>query len=48
MMKAPELLSMIATILCDALSTASLELVLANDTLIHQQVMKKHEFAPWD
>lgn len=35
MTTAPELLSMNATILCDALTIARLELCFANDTLIH-------------
>lgn len=30
------------------LTIANLELFRANDTLIHQQVMKRHEFSPWD
>lgn len=30
------------------LTIASLELFLAYDILIHQQVMKRHEFSPWD
>lgn len=48
MTTAAELLSMNATILCDALTIASSELFLANDTFIHQQMMKRHEFASWD
>lgn len=48
MMTGPELLSMNATILCDALTIASLQLFLANDTFIHQQMMKRHEFPSWD
>lgn len=46
-MTALELLSMNATILCDALTIASLELFPANDTFIHQQMMKRHEFPLW-
>lgn len=43
-MTAPELLSMNAIVLCDALTIASLELFPANDAFIHQQMMKRHEF----
>lgn len=46
-MTAPELLSMNATILCDALTIASLELFPANDTLTLRQMMKRHEFPLW-
>jgi len=46
-MTGPELLSMNATILCDALIIASLELFPANDTFMHQQTMNRHEFSLW-